>query len=217
MSRDGVKPRRTYDNSRRAQQAGANRARMLDAARELVLARGYAGTTIAAVARAAGVSAESVYKSFGSKGALVKAAYDVALAGDDAPVPIRDRPQMQALFADPDPRRKLQRYAAIGRTMWERAGPLVDVLLSGAHAGDPDLLAFVATVRRESLAGAGGIVGHLAETGALRAGLGVERARDELWLLIQPEAWSLLTRERGWSAAEVEQWLARSAIAALLE
>jgi AcrR family transcriptional regulator len=165
---------------------------------------------------AAGVSPESVYKTFGGKGGLVKAVYDVTLAGDDEPVPLRERPEFAALVAERDPRRVLERYAAIGATLWERIGPLLGVLLAGAQAGDPDLVAFEATIRRESFTGASGVVGLLDGLGALRAGLPVERARDELWLLIQPENYRLLVGERGWTLDQLQDWLARSATAALL-
>jgi AcrR family transcriptional regulator len=207
---------RGYDNSRRAEQARATRVRVLDAARELLLANGYAGTTIAQVAAAAQVSSETVQKAFGTKAALAKAVYDVTLVGDDEPVPLRDRPEFVALLEEPDPGRKLERYAAIGRALWERIGPLLDVLMQGAQAGEPDLVPFVATIRRESHMGASGIVAHLASVGALQPGLDVNRACDELWLLIQPENYRLLVGERGWSSDDVEAWLARSARAALL-
>jgi AcrR family transcriptional regulator len=207
---------RGYDNSRRAEQARATRARILDAARGLLVANGYAGTTIAQVAAAAHVSSETVQKAFGTKAALAKAVYDVTLVGDDEPVPLRDRPAFVALLEEPDPGRKLEHYAAIGRALWERIGPLLEVLMQGAQAGEPDLVAFVATIRRESHTGASGIVAHLASVGALRPGLDVDHARDELWLLIQPENYRLLVGERGWSLNDVEAWLARSARAALL-
>jgi len=67
------------------------------AAREKFERDGYRPTTIAAIAAQAGVSAESVYKGFGTKAALAKAVFDLALAGDDEPVPVAERPSMQAM------------------------------------------------------------------------------------------------------------------------
>jgi hypothetical protein len=90
------------------------------------------------------------------------------------------------------------------------------VLMQGAQAGEPDLVAFVATVRRESYAGASGVVADLAARGALRPDLSVQQARDELWLLIQPELWLLLLGERGWTLDAVQAWFTRTASAALL-
>ena len=56
---DGVKWR--YDSTRRRQQAGENRRRILGAAHELFVDKGYGSTTIAEVAAAAGVAVETVY------------------------------------------------------------------------------------------------------------------------------------------------------------
>ena len=215
MTARGVKAR-SYDNSRRAEQARETRRRIVEVARELLLAQGYATTTIAQVAKAAGVSSETVQKGFGTKAALAKAVYDVTLVGDDEPVPLRDRPEFQAVVSEPDPARKLAAYGAIGRGLWERLGPLLDVLMQGAQAGEPDLVAFVATIRRESYVGASGLVADLAAHGALRPDQTVDQARDELWLLIQPELWLLLVGERGRSLDAVQAWFTRTATAALL-
>ena len=215
MTARGVKAR-SYDNSRRAEQARETRRRIVEAARELLLAQGYATTTIAQVAKAAGVSSETVQKGFGTKAALAKAVYDVTLVGDDEPVPLRERPEFQALVAETDPARKLAAYGAVGRALWERLGPLLAVLMQGAQAGEPDLVAFVATIRGESYVGASGLVANLAALGALRPGLTVDQARDELWLLIQPEVWLLLVGERGWSLDAVQAWFIRTVTAALL-
>jgi hypothetical protein len=121
-----------------------------------------------------------------------------------------------SLVADPDPRGKLARYAALSRAMAERAGPLTGVLLAAARAGEPDLQEFAATIDRERLAGASALAGHLAESGALAPGLSVERARDLIWLHTAPDTYRLLVLERGWPLDEFERWSAASLAAALL-
>jgi AcrR family transcriptional regulator len=217
MTPDVVKPRRRYDNRRREEQALQARRRILAAAYELFLAHGYPGTTIAGVARAAGVSVETVYKSFGSKAALAKKVWDVTLVGDDQPVPLAQRPEFTAMTAEPDPRRMLAGYAAIGRVLLERLGPLQRVILEGAQAGDPELRELLATIDTERLTGATGFVARLAERGALRRGLEPEEARDVLWTLISPEVCRLLVNGRGWSLDRWERWLAGTLAAVLLD
>jgi AcrR family transcriptional regulator len=215
---DNVKSRRTYDNRARAEQAGRNRSRIVAAAHDLLVAQGYRATTMAGIAREAGVSVETVYKAFKTKAALVKEAYDVALAGDDQPIPLADRPEMLALVADPDPASKLRRYAAIGRGISVRIGPLVGVLLAGARSGgDPDLEAFAATIDRERLFGANALVTNLAEMGGLRSGLDPAHARDAVWALISPDLYRLLVGDRGWSHADYERWLGDTLVATLTE
>ena len=207
---------RPYDNARRAAAARRTQERVVETAHRLLLERGYAGLAMAELAEQAGVSVPLLYKAFGPKWQLVKRVYDVLLAGDVEPVPVAERPALQALAADPDPRGKLARYAALGRAMAERAGPLTSVLLAAARAGEPELQAFAAAVDRERLAGATALAAHLAEAGALAPGLTVERARDLIWLHTAPDTYRLLVLERGWPLDEFERWSAASLAAALL-
>src|SRR5262245_63012075 len=99
----------------RAEQVRATRQKVLGAARDLFLRRGYHGTTVEAIAKRARVSPQTVYNVIGGKAAVLKAVYDVALAGDDEPVPMGRRPAYADLAAAPDPRSCLRVYAAIAR------------------------------------------------------------------------------------------------------
>src|SRR4051812_3313727 len=119
-----------YDNSSRAAAAGATRTKVLAAARDAFLTSGYAGTTIRAVAEAAGVSQETVYKRFGNKARLLKDVYDVAMAGDEEPVPVADRPEARALRAATDPAGAAAAYGRLARALTERAGPVMRIVLS---------------------------------------------------------------------------------------
>lgn len=216
MSPDGGKAAsgRLYDSPLRRDQAQLTQRRVVDAARRLLLDRGYTATTVGAVAREAGVSVQTVYSAVGGKSTLVKKVYDVTLAGDDEPVPMTARPELLAIQREPDPLRKLQLYAAFGRALAERAGPLLAVLLAGARAGDADLRAFAKTVDRERLAGASWLVAQL--DGALRPGVSVERARDVVWTLNSPDVLDRLVGDRGWSYDEYETWLWQTAADTLL-
>ena len=207
---------RAYDNARRAAAARLTEQRVVETAQRLLLERGYGGLAMADLAAEAGVSVPLLYKVFGPKPQLVKRIYDVLLAGDVDPEPVAERPALQALAADPDPRGKLARYAALGRAMAERAGPLVSALLAAARAGEPELRAFAATIDRERLAGASALAAHLAECGALSPDLALDRARDLIWLHTAPDTYRLLVLERGWALDDYERWLATSLTAALL-
>src|SRR2546430_12343142 len=98
--------RKPYDSRRRADAARRTRAAVVDAFGEMLFADGYRATTIRAVADRAGVSAETVYKAFGGKPGLVKALWDVTLAGDDEPLAMVEREQAREVFAAADPTRK---------------------------------------------------------------------------------------------------------------
>jgi AcrR family transcriptional regulator len=110
---------------------------IIDAARELLLTGGYTGTTIQAIANAAGVSVQTVYNSVGNKAAVLTAVYDTTLAGDDSAVTIADRPTFQAVLDATSARACLARYAARGRELGERAVPLVAMIVP--EAGTPDV------------------------------------------------------------------------------
>lgn len=202
--------RRAYDNSRRAEQARLTRRGVLDAARELLTERGPGAVTMRDVAVHAGVSTETVKKAFGTKTALIKRVYDVTLAGDDEPIPMIDRPEIQAVLAATDPRGILARYASAARQIGERVGPMLAKLLAAARGGDPELTQFRTTINNERLVGADAVVSHLAATGGLRSGLEPHRARDIVWTLISPEVYELLVNDRDWSPDEYEQWLAQA-------
>jgi AcrR family transcriptional regulator len=207
---------RSYRSPLRAEQARQTQRRILDAAYALLLEQGYTATTMAGVAAAAGVSAQTVYNAFGTKPALVKRVYDVTLVGDDEPVPFADRLDARALRAEPDPRLFLLGYAAIGRGMIERLGPLLRVLMAGARAGDPELTAFVETINAERFTGATMMVRQLVERGALRDGVTVEEAVDVIWTLNSVEVWSLLVEQRGWTGQRYADWVGRAMADAVL-
>jgi AcrR family transcriptional regulator len=202
---------RSYDNTGRAEQARATRRRILDAARELIIERGPAAITMRDIAGRARVSPETLYKAFGTKAALVKAVYDVTLAGDDEDVPMVDRPELRAIREATDPREKLARYAALARAVSDRVGPLLSKLQAAAQSGDPDMRDIVATTDAERLFGAA----YLVETGWLRPGLEPDRARDIVWALNSPQLYQMLVGERGWSPQEYERWLATTLADAL--
>ena len=178
MSED-VKPRRRYNATRRQAQAAQTRQDILAAAHQLFLARGYAGTTLAAIAQAAGVVVETIYRAYGSKAELFKTVVRAAVAGGAAraQVPPEQRPAIQAVIAETDPHRQLELYAATQPGIHARAGPLLRVLI-GAAATDPELAELWTQIEDERLAGMGRFAQLLADRGVLAPELSVEEARD---------------------------------------
>lgn len=199
----------------RAEQVRETRRRVLDAAREMFVRRGYAGATVEAIAHRAGVSPQTVYNVVGGKADVLKAVYDVALAGDDDPVPMNERPHALAMRAAPDAATALRLYAQIGRQMLERAGPLLVTVYVDAPQLDAQVRAFVETIEQERHIGTGVVAGWLEERFGLRDGVSVAEARDVLWMLLAPETAHRLVHRCGWSTARWEAWVARTATEAL--
>ena len=132
-----VKRVRQYDSSSRQEQAKRNRSTILEAARRLFLDRGFAATTMPDIASAAGVSVQTVYKVFRNKPGLAKAVFDVAIAGDDEPVPLLQRERLIRVRNEPDPRRRFQLYGEHLAAVAPRHVPIQLVILAAA-ATDPE-------------------------------------------------------------------------------
>jgi AcrR family transcriptional regulator len=210
-----AQPRR-YSTVLRAQQTALTHRRILDAAGRLFVERGYLGTTVNAVAAEAGVSVQTVYNVVGGKAVLLKAVYDVTLAGDDEPVPIGERPEFRAVIEAPTGRDCLVRYSALGRLLGQRIAPLVTVLLAQAAAGDADLAAFVAAIEDERATGTRAVATLVAQRFGLRDGLDVDAAADVLWALTAPDLTERLVVRRGWGWDRFETWLGTTMADALI-
>jgi len=190
--------------SLREKQAQLTRTLVMDATYRLLLEVGYTRTTIASIAERAGVAVPTVYKAFGTKPDLIKQVYDRTLIGDDADVPLAQRPQAAQILAEHDPRQAVAAYAALAADLAHRLGPLLGVLLSARHT-DPHLEAFVATIERERLAGNQRFAEHLQKCSD--ATVSVDLARDVLWLYTAPEVHYRLVQQRGWSRRRFTEWL----------
>lgn len=196
-----------YDNRQRQESARSTRARVLAAARESFLAHGFGGTTIRRVAEDAGVSQETVYKSFGGKAALLKSVYDVALVGDDEELSLAERPEAMAVRDAQSPADAAMAYAELAQLISGRIDPLLRVLL-GSRDTDPALSEFARTTEQERHVGAGFYVRHWASVGWLRDDLTIEHAIDTVWALNSPQPrWLLL--DHGWSEQGYTRWLGR--------
>lgn len=203
-----VKTPRRYQSPHRREQAARTRRKIVRAAQRLFLRHGYAGATMAAVAAEAGVVVETVYRSFGSKGALFGAVVESALAGgaDRAEVPVEQRPAIAAVIAETDAERQITLYAATQPGIHRRAGPLLRAVRDAA-ALDPEVDAVWRQIEKGRYAGQGRFAELLASRGTLRDGLTRQEATDIIWTLTSLAVHDLLVRERRWSAERYQRWL----------
>ena len=210
-----VKPTRRYDSTRRRQQAADTRRVILDAAGRLFAEQGYAATTMAMVAREAGVALKTVYLAFETKSGLLRELWHLLLRGDEGTAPVGERQWYQEVLDEPDPVRQLELNARNSRAVKERAATLMTVIRDAAPL-DADTAGLWRTIEREFYANQRAIVETLDARGALAAGLDVTRATDILWTLNHPDVWRLLVTERGWTPIQYEQWFAEASRAQLL-
>jgi AcrR family transcriptional regulator len=187
---------------------------VLEAATAMFLDRGYGGTTMRAVAAAAAVSVPTVEALFGTKARLLKTAIDVAIAGDDEPVAVLDRPWAQAARQAQTLAVFMAVVARVIAAAQQRSAGLVLAVFE-ASSRDAELAALAAQMASQREATAAWIVDGMTGLAPLRAGCGREEAVDTVWLLMDPAVFVRLTRQRGWSARRYQDWLA-AAIARLL-
>ena len=208
--------RRPYRSPLRDEQAAATRRRIVDAGRDLFIERGYAATTIDAIAERADVSRKTVFTAVGGKAAVLKLAFDWSLAGDDEPVPIADRPEVRRMMQGTDPAVVLARWVAMNAAIAGRVAALHHVLVVAADT-DPQAAALLDTVERQRAGGARAVVARLAELGGLRATLDQPRAAAIAELVMDPEPFRRLVLLHGWTADEHTEHLQRVAAASLLQ
>ena len=193
----------TYHSPLRARQAAETRQTVLGAATRLFTERGWAGTTLAAVAAEAGTAVETVYSAFGSKSGLLIAAIDVAIVGDDDEEPLVEQPGV--------------RLAGRGRTLSSIG--VAARIITRALVGAVPLMGALQEASASDEA-AKDALGHLRDRTTCR-----DRCRprahpgeqtpetlvDSMWALASPEVFTKLTKERGWPVEHYEQWLVETA------
>lgn len=192
--------KRVYESPARQRQAGETRQRIAMSARRLLEETGYAGMTIPAVAKAAGVAVPTVYAIFGSKKGIVSELLDTARFGE----------KYQALLtearAEKDPMELLKFPARFSRQVYEAEVP-VENLLRGAGMVAPELAAVEEERNCQRYDSQVMVILALERGGLLRSGLSRDDARAILWALTSREMFRMLMRERGWSGDRYEAWL----------
>jgi len=208
-----VNPKRRYDSAGRRERARQTRDQITDAAQDLFLSGGYAATTVAAIAAAAGVSVETIYKGFGGKPGLVRAIVEKGLAGAGQ-VPAEQRSDT-IRDTEPNPRRILTAWGAFITEISPRVAPIL-LLARDAAATDPELAALLKEVDAARLKRMAHNARRLQQGGHLRPEITDGQAADILWACSSPELYDLLVHRRGWPADDYGRFAAQAMIGALL-
>jgi AcrR family transcriptional regulator len=211
--REGVA--RSYRAPRREEQARRTRRRILEAGRAQFLAAGFAGATMRRIAEAAGVSLPSVEQAFGTKARLLAQVVDVAIAGDDEPVPVLERAPAARAAAAERVEDFLLLVADLLTEGQQRSARLVLVVFEAAGA-DPGVRLLAQDRLAQRARTAEWIVDGMLRRGRPRPGVDRAHAVDTVWLLMDPAVFCRLTEDRGWSAVRYRDWFADSAARLLL-
>ncbi len=198
-----------YQSQARDRSAEETRRRILAASRELFGSRGYAGTTLEAIAEAAGVSPKTVTAVFGSKRAILGAVVN----------PNAFSPQVQQLIEElrvtADPLQRISLVAQITRQAYEPLVPELE-LLRTAPGVAPELAELAREIEARRRENQSRLVAFLNENGLLNAGLSAEEAIDITWMLTSYDLYRRLVIERRWIPERYEAWLTQTLIQQLL-
>jgi AcrR family transcriptional regulator len=179
--------------------------RIIAAAQASFLDAGYTASTMRGIATAAGLTVKTVELIFGTKRALLKAVIDVAIAGDDRPIPVLQRVPARAAEAATTVGEFLALVGHAVTTVAERTASLLTVVDEAART-ETDIAALARELDAQRSATAAWIVSCLTTRSWLRADLAEGQVVDTVWLLMDPVVFRRLTRDRGWSSDDFQHW-----------
>jgi AcrR family transcriptional regulator len=212
-SRDPVKPRRRYDVSRRSRTAAKSRERILDVAQAKFLELGFGSTTIASIAETAGVSVDTVYKTYRSKAGLLRAIAERGLLGS-GPEPAESRSD-RLQQTEPDPVAIMTGFGKLAAEVAPRVAPML-LLIARAADADAEVAELREHLDRTRLERMTHNAQQLFDRGFVRPGLSVEEVGELFWTLSSPEMYDLLVNRRGWTPERFGQFTAHQLAAAVL-
>jgi len=203
--------KRHYDGASRRARAEQVRLALVDAAHEMLLRDGYAALTIPKLAHACGVSAESVYKRFAGKPALVRAVVEHALRGIGQ---VAAETRSDALDTD-DLQALLRGWGRLSAEVAPRVAPIL-LLVQVAAAHDPELATLSRELDENRRTRMTDNARRLAQAGHLPPGMSIAQATDVLWTYSSPEVYDLLVKRSGWNLRRYSTFIAAGITAQLL-
>jgi AcrR family transcriptional regulator len=207
-----VKPRK-YKSALRDEQAARTRARILDAAGELFLTRGYARTTMQDLADRAGVARDTVHAVFGGKPRVLTALIDQRLVPDGSVANITQTPAARAIRDERDPRRQVEMFAEWIAGISTDLRPVFEILRT-ASAVEPEMAGVFAEMDRFRMKNMQIYARWFAARGPLR--VSTKRAGEITWALTSPDVARMLCDQLGWSRTQHARWLADTLTRTLL-
>ena len=208
-----VKAKRHYDATLRRAEAIRSHDRIIDMAQRRFLNDGYGPTTISAIAEDAGVSVDTIYKSFGGKPGLIRAMAARALLGR-GPVPAEQRSN-ELQTSERDPRKLIARWGVFVTEIAPLAAPIM-LLVRDAAGSHPELRPLIEEVHADRLRRMTDNARRFAANGHLRPGVTVAEAANVMWTYSSSELYELLVLRRGMPLKTFGRFVADAMIAALL-
>lgn len=200
----GVKRTRKYSSTVRDEQAARTRTRILDAASELFLERGYARTTMQDIADLAGVARDTVHAAFGGKARVLTALIDLRLVPDGSVPRARERPEALAVRDEADQHTQIKLFASFMAGISTQIRPVFEILRT-ASAVEPEMAAVFEEMDRYRMQNMQTYARWIAARGPLR--VSTRRAGEIIWTLASPDVGRMLCDELGWTETQHARWL----------
>ncbi|PKO12911.1 MAG: hypothetical protein CVU39_21625 [Chloroflexi bacterium HGW-Chloroflexi-10] len=198
--------KRSYNSTRRKEQARLTRLQIIEAARVLFIDRGYTGATLESIALAAGVAVETVYAAFGNKRALLAELINVSLVGDDQPIPVWQREGALAVKQNQDQHRQIHLFVIDMAVIMSRVAPLFEVMRSASKT-EPDIAEMLQNILAERAMRLEIFINALLANGPIQKGLSPHDAAETVWALTSGEMYTLLVKDRNWTIEKYKNWL----------
>jgi AcrR family transcriptional regulator len=208
-----VKATRRYSSAVRDEQAARTRTRILDAASDLFLERGYARTTVKDIADRAGVARDTVHAVFGSKARVLTALIDLRLVPDGSVASARERPEAFAIRDEVDQRKQIELFASFIAGISTQLRPVFEILRT-ASAVEPEMANVFAEMDRYRMMNMQTYAKWIAARGPLR--VSTRRAGEIIWTLASPDVGRMLCDELGWTQTQHARWLSDTLLRTLL-
>ena len=192
--------------SLRHEQVALTERRILEAATQLFVERGYVATSLLAVADAAGVSPRTVYVRFHSKARLFERCLETSAVGDQQPATLLDRDWVRPALESPLLEQRLDAIVDMARSMMERSAALLAVAAQAA-AVEPEIAAVERVAMQRFLGDFRALAERLENDGLLPRAVNAAAVTDLLWVLAGPRTVVSLTTDRGWTPARFATWL----------
>jgi AcrR family transcriptional regulator len=208
-----VKDKRKYSSLVREEQAARTRTRILEAASELFLERGYARTTMKDIAAQANVARDTVHAIFGSKARVLTALIDLRLVPDGTVANVTQTPDAQAVRDEVDQRKQIELFAKFIAGISTELRPVFEILRT-ASAVEPEMAKVFEEMDRFRLSNMQTYAQWIAARGPLR--VSSRQAGEIIWALASLDVGRMLCDELGWTESQHARWLADTLIRTLL-
>jgi AcrR family transcriptional regulator len=208
-----VKDKRKYSSAVREEQAARTRTRILDAAAELFLERGYARTTMKDIAVQADVARDTVHAIFGSKARVLTALIDYRLVPDGSVTNVTQLPEALAIKDEVDQRKQIELFAKFIAGISTELRPVFEILRT-ASAVEPEMAKVFEEMDQFRMNNMQTYASWIAARGPLR--VSTRQAGEIIWALASLDVARMLCDELGWTESQHARWLSDTLIRTLL-